>query len=62
LITDAPPSAQSKSAFDIKTVKNLGDLVEAYRAGHVTKQQADEMAINQGWAARKAKIAAPISQ
>ena len=59
----APGAAAAKGAFDVKSVKTLDDLVAAYRAGSVTKQQADELAIQNGWAARKAKpTAAPISQ
>ena len=60
VITDQPPKPGS---FDIKTVKTLPDLVAAYRAGNVTKPQAEEMAVQNGWAVRKPKpAAAPISQ
>lgn len=61
-IHDAAP-AGGKPAFDLKTVKTLDDLVSAYRAGNVTKQQADEMAMSNGWAKRKATpVSAPVSQ
>jgi len=56
-------TGETKGAFDIKSVKTLDDLVKAYRAGNVTKQQADDMAVKQGWAVRKPKaIAVPTSQ
>jgi len=61
-IHDATPPAGAKPAFDLATVKSLPDLVAAYRAGNVTKEQADQMAMTNGWATRKAKAAAPISQ
>ena len=51
-VHDAPTSG-AKAAFDIASVKSLDDLVGAYRAGNVTKQQADDMAIKNGWASRK---------
>lgn len=52
-IHDQQPAAGAKPAFDIASVKSLDDLVTAYRAGNVTKQQADQMAISNGWAKRK---------
>ena len=59
-IHDPSSATTAKPAFDIATVKTLDDLVAAYRAGNVTKQQADDMAITNGWANRK--TAAPVSQ
>lgn len=57
------PTAGTKPAFDVTTVKSLPDLVTAFRAGNLTKDQADEMAITKGWATRKPKApTAPISQ
>ena len=68
-INDASPNAAGKPAtavkpaFDMSTIKALPDLVAAYRAGNVTKEQADQMAISHGWASRKAPAAvAPVSQ
>ena len=49
-------------AFDINTVKSLDDLVSAYRAGKVPKAQADQLAIDKGWAVRKAPVAAATVQ
>lgn len=55
--------APDKDNFDFSSIKKLDDLVSAYRAGKVTKQQADDMAIAQGWAKRKpAGPAPPVSQ
>lgn len=57
----APPA----TSFDIKTVKSLDDLVSAYRSGKVNKAQADQMAIDNGWAAKRVPTStapqAPIS-
>jgi len=62
-IHDAAPVSNAKPAFDIASVKSLDQLVTAYRAGNVTKQQADAMAVSNGWASRKAAVpAAPVSQ
>jgi hypothetical protein len=49
-------------AFDINTVKSLDDLVSAYRGGKVPKAQADQLAIEKGWAVRKAPVAAATVQ
>src|SRR6185437_4222503 len=48
------------AAFDIKSVKALPDLIAAFRAGNVTRDQARAMALQNGWAIEKPK--APISQ
>jgi hypothetical protein len=61
-IHDQPGSQQAQGAFDVSKVKNLPDLVTAFRAGQVTKQQADEMAIRNGWAMRKPQVSVPQSQ
>jgi len=56
---------KDKDSFDFSSIKKLDDLVSAYHAGKVTKQQADDMAIAQGWAKRKPAAvapAAPVSQ
>jgi hypothetical protein len=53
-----PAEAQ---AFDPKVVKSLDDLVSAYRSGKVTKAVADQMAIDNGWAAKRASPTVPIS-
>jgi len=61
-VHDAP---KDKDSFDFSSIKKLDDLVTAYHAGKVTKQQADDMAIAQGWAKRKPVAvtpAAPVSQ
>jgi hypothetical protein len=56
-------SQAAKPAFDASSVKSLDDLVAAFRAGKVTKEQADAMAIQNGWAVRKPRQpSAPISQ
>lgn len=55
-----PAAPAAKPAFDPASVKSLTDLVTAYRAGNVTKDQADQMAIDRGWATRKPR--APVSQ
>lgn len=50
-------------AFDINTVKSLDDLVGAYRAGKVPKAQADQLAIDKGWATpRVTPSVVPVSQ
>lgn len=41
------------SAFDPKSITSIGDLVSAYRAGKVSKDMADQLAIDKGWAVRK---------
>lgn len=62
-VHDAAPAATKPASFDIGSVKSLDQLVAAYRAGNVTKQQADDLAVAQGWASRKPKpVTAPISQ
>ena len=53
-------SGQPAQPFDIKTVKSLDDLVAAYRAGKVPKEVADQLALEKGWAVKKAP--APIVQ
>jgi hypothetical protein len=51
--------------FDVKTVKSLDDLVAAYRAGKVPKEQADQLAVDRGWAVKRAPVipaSVPVSQ
>src|SRR6185312_10324885 len=57
-----PPTATATpaAAFDIKSVKALPDLIAAFRAGNVTRDQARAFAFQNGWAIEKPK--APISQ
>ena len=59
-VHDPAGTTAAKPVFDPASVKNLGDLVTAFRAGNVTKDQADQMAIERGWATRKPR--APVSQ
>lgn len=47
-----PPTA-AKTGFDIKSIATVQDAVRAYHAGNITKQQADDLAIEKGWARRK---------
>jgi hypothetical protein len=49
-------------AFDLKKVNSLDDLVAAYRSGKVSKVQADQLAIDKGWATRKPPVAAATVQ
>lgn len=54
---------EAPKPFDIKTVKSLDDLVAAYRAGKVPKAQADQLAVENGWATRPTTpMAVPVSQ
>lgn len=53
---------ESVQSFDIKKVKSLDDLVSAYRSGKVSKATADQMAIDNGWAAKRAPTVVPVSQ
>jgi hypothetical protein len=56
---------EAPTAFDPKSVKSLDDLVSAYRAGKIPKAQADQLAIDRGWAVRKTSAQAaqvPVSQ
>ncbi len=50
----APAAAPAPTtAFDPRSVRDLPSLISAYRAGSITKAQADQLAIDNGWAARK---------
>lgn len=64
IIQDGGATPDAKPAFDIKTIKTLDDAVGAYRSGKITKPQADELAITNGWGARKPTKASiiPMSQ
>lgn len=61
-IHDQNGAQPQAGGFDISKVKTLNELVTAYRAGNVTKQQADELAIKNGWATRKPQASVPQSQ
>lgn len=52
-IHDAPAES---TAFDPTKVKSLDELVGAYRAGKVSKAVADDLAIKNGWGARKTPV------
>jgi len=68
VIQDGGPantSATAEPAFDIKSVKSLDALIAAYRSGQVTKAQADQKAIDNGWAAKRPAVTpslVPVSQ
>lgn len=52
-------------AFDIAKVKSLEDLMSAYTAGKVKREVAQQVAIERGWAAKRAPVeatAVPVSQ
>lgn len=54
VVHDQPTAAaaETTTTFDVSQVKNLGDLVTAYRSGKVSKAVADQMAVDKGWAVR----------
>jgi hypothetical protein len=63
VVQDSPVhKGESVQSFDIKKVKSLDDLVSAYRSGKVSKATADQMAIDNGWAAKRAPVAVSVSQ
>jgi hypothetical protein len=63
VIQDQPTVAPG-AGFDVKSIKTLDDAVKAYRGGKITKPQAEELAIQNGWAQRRAQAAPliPMSQ
>jgi hypothetical protein len=60
VVRDQPAATAAAPTFDPSQVKSLNDLVSAYRAGKVSKAVADQLAIDKGWAAKRA-VAAPVS-
>jgi muramidase (phage lysozyme) len=55
-IHDNPPTPTPGAAqgpVDPNSLKSVDEAVAAYRAGRITKQQADTLAISRGWATRK---------
>jgi hypothetical protein len=71
LDTDAQHSdkpAATGAPFDVKQIKTKEDAVAAYQAHRITKEQADQMALERGWATRRAPSApteaphVPVSQ
>ncbi len=51
-ISDAPTPPSAK--FDPAAVKSLSELQTAYQAGRVSRETAAQIAIDRGWAARRA--------
>lgn len=63
VVQDSPTHKGETSAiFDPKKVKSLDDLVSAYRSGKVPKAMADQLAIENGWAARRTPVEVSVSQ
>jgi muramidase (phage lysozyme) len=52
---------QKDQGFDETKIKTLDDLQKAYRDGNVTREKAIQMAVDKGWATRKAPEA-PMPQ
>jgi peptidoglycan L-alanyl-D-glutamate endopeptidase CwlK len=48
------PAANAPAAFDINSIKTVDQAVAAYTSGKLSKAQADQLAIERGWGARKA--------
>jgi hypothetical protein len=56
-------ASAEKPAFDMASVKSLDNLVAAFRAGNVTREQARALALQNGWAIEKPRPpTAPLSQ
>lgn len=65
VVQSGGPKTEPAQSFDPNKVNSLDDLVTAYRAGKVPKAVADQLAVDKGWAVKRAPAAAvavPVSQ
>lgn len=64
MVAAPSPTAPAAATFDPNSIKSADDLVSAYYAGRVDRATAQRIAIERGWAVRKAAapaVAPPIS-
>jgi GH24 family phage-related lysozyme (muramidase) len=56
---DQTPETTDPAKFDPASIKTVEDAVTAYRAGKITKAQADQLAISRGWGHKKPEVPLP---
>jgi|SRR5579862_7460388 len=51
--TKGTPGARPELPFDINSIKTVDDAIRAFKAGQITQQQRDDLAVERGWARRR---------